>query len=529
MAPQKDYKWLLNTILGAVLIALATYFGYSLVQSNPSPQPSPTASATPSPAPSVTPAPVPSPTPTSSATPSSKVSFIGMDNPLLASTVPASSGAVNIARNEVRGFFVRSADCSASTVVAPAGITVALYRPTVITTTSKSYTGAAIGAYYDPLVAMKAGDCGSGDVWVDISVASTVAAGSYVVKLGDLSVAVRVNALVMPAKPSFPMYAGLQPYRLLQGHKLPGTTGVDVQGALIKKYVDMLRAHRIEPYGQSPATPPVVSGKLNLDNWKDLGGSFRQLVIDGAIAPVVLATFSDNGSTAFLQAANATIAAEPALAGAWYYLQDEPQTADLAGVVTKLQAVRTNAPLLQTMVTHEPWDAAVGLLDHPTPAFQLWKADARFPSQFVYGACPAHGSCANGYLAAATGIPDLMIDQPTIHPRMFPIMAMALNAKASLYYAVNEGYGQIDPWTNLYLFGGNGDGTLMFPGITGERGFTENVPVASLRMKMIRQGVYDMEYLKLLPAATWKAAIPGPTGWAKTHAAIEALRAQATP
>lgn len=518
MEPVKDYKWLITAVAAALLAVLVVYFGVTIQNPTPVPSPTPTPVASASPSPSATP-PV-----------TQSVLYRGLENAV--SPVPPLAGttALSIARGETRGFFVKSTSCMVLTLIdAPAGVTLQGFRPVAITTTSKSYKTATLGAYYDPLILLKSGECIAGDAWVDIIVDGTVAPGTYQVKIVDLPVSLKVNSLTMPARPSVPMYAGLMPYKVLQGHKLPGTTGVDVQGPLVKKYADLMRLHRIEPYGQSPAQPQVLNGKLNLDNWSDLGGSFRQTVMNGAIAPVALATFSDNVTASWLAAAQASIAAEPALSGAWYYVQDEPQAADLAGVITKLQAARASAPSLKTMVTHEPWSAAVGLLDSPTPAMQLWAAQTQFPQAWIYGACPAHGSCANGFLGDNIGIPDLMIDQPSINWRMYPLVALPTDAKAVLYYAVNESFGQIDPWTNVYLFGGNGDGTLMYPGITGDRGFTDHTPVASVRMKLMRQGSFDLEYLRRLPKSAWAAALPGPTGWTKSHAAIDALRDQAAP
>ncbi|MHB8875494.1 MAG: DUF4091 domain-containing protein, partial [Myxococcaceae bacterium] len=53
-------------------------------------------------------------------------------------------------------------------------------------------------------------------------------------------------------------------------------------------------------------------------------------------------------------------------------------------------------------------------------------------------------------------------------------------------------------WTSQYSFGGNGDGTLLYPGKPSVIGGTTHIPVASYRLKMIRQGMEDYEYLKLV-------------------------------
>ncbi len=47
-------------------------------------------------------------------------------------------------------------------------------------------------------------------------------------------------------------------------------------------------------------------------------------------------------------------------------------------------------------------------------------------------------------------------------------------------------------------FTGNGDGTLFYPGTPAKIGGTSHIPVASIRLKMIREGMEDYEYLKLV-------------------------------
>jgi hypothetical protein len=60
-----------------------------------------------------------------------------------------------------------------------------------------------------------------------------------------------------------------------------------------------------------------------------------------------------------------------------------------------------------------------------------------------------------------------------------------------------------DPWHSQYLSGGNGDGTLFYPGHPCTScdpyfGGTTDIPVASLRLKMIREGMEDYEYMNQL-------------------------------
>jgi len=67
-----------------------------------------------------------------------------------------------------------------------------------------------------------------------------------------------------------------------------------------------------------------------------------------------------------------------------------------------------------------------------------------------------------------------------------------------LYYSTTEAYAKKDPWKDVYLFGGNGDGTLFYPGRPDVIGGTSHIPVESIRLKLIREGLEDYEYLTIL-------------------------------
>jgi hypothetical protein len=66
-----------------------------------------------------------------------------------------------------------------------------------------------------------------------------------------------------------------------------------------------------------------------------------------------------------------------------------------------------------------------------------------------------------------------------------------------LYWETTQAF-QADPWKSQWDFSGNGDGTLFYPGTPSKIGGSSQIPVASIRLKMIREGMEDYEYLKLL-------------------------------
>ena len=92
-----------------------------------------------------------------------------------------------------------------------------------------------------------------------------------------------------------------------------------------------------------------------------------------------------------------------------------------------------------------------------------------------------------------------------------------------------------DPWDTVWAFGGNGDGTLFYPGRPDRIGGTTDVPIDSLRLKHIRDGRQDFELLRLLDSrgpeghrraqALATAMAPRIYGAQRSAAAFERLRA----
>jgi len=69
-------------------------------------------------------------------------------------------------------------------------------------------------------------------------------------------------------------------------------------------------------------------------------------------------------------------------------------------------------------------------------------------------------------------------------------------ATAELYYRVDLMLATA--WTDSFANGGNGDGTLFYPGTPDMVGGTDPIPIESMRMKLFRDGREDYEYLRFL-------------------------------
>ncbi len=118
---------------------------------------------------------------------------------------------------------------------------------------------------------------------------------------------------------------------------------------------------------------------------------------------------------------------------------------------------------------------------------------------WLYQSCMSHG-CGGGADPSFTGWPSYMIDASAVRNRAMEWLSFLEGASGELYWESAFAFSH-DAWSSQYDFGGNGDGTLFYPGTPSRIGGQTDVPVASLRLKMIREGMEDYEYLKALSDA----------------------------
>ena len=61
-------------------------------------------------------------------------------------------------------------------------------------------------------------------------------------------------------------------------------------------------------------------------------------------------------------------------------------------------------------------------------------------------------------------------------------------------------------WDVQWIAGGNGDGSVTYPGRPDKIGGSSPIPIASIRLKQIRDGLEDLEYMYLLEDAAGRDA-----------------------
>lgn len=140
-----------------------------------------------------------------------------------------------------------------------------------------------------------------------------------------------------------------------------------------------------------------------------------------------------------------------------------------------------------------------------------------------YQACPSHGcggGCAQvpgtpsggGYWPGydcQMGWPSYMIDHSAVFNRIHPWATYLYAFGGELYWSISfaDALEGGDAWESQWVAGGNGDGTLSYRGTPSRIGGATEVPVASVRLKAIRDGQEDLLYMAAAERAAGRGAV----------------------
>ena len=212
-----------------------------------------------------------------------------------------------------------------------------------------------------------------------------------------------------------------------------------------------------------------------------------------------------------------------------YYACDEPGDAeDWAECASRAASAGADVPVLITATIAEAVLAgATGYIDVLVPNVNaiapegvgdtraLYDDYLSVPGRelWLYTSCESHGcgpdeTCAEpeSPTSDTDGWPGYMIDQPASQARAMGWIADEYDATGELYYSAT--WSLETAWTDQCVFGGNGEGNLFYPGrpegYDGSKdsviGGRTDIPIESLRLKRIRDGREDYEYLRELEA-----------------------------
>jgi hypothetical protein len=472
-------------------------------------------------------------------------------------TPPKASGPVALygARNEFVSFqvVVNGAGSGASHVSAsfsglsgPASIggnDITLYREALMHVSQATSFGAQPGDYPDGLIP----DVDEVDhqkrnafpfdvpanqsraIWVDVHVPQGAAPGSYTgtVKLaGDgFTDSVPVNLTVLPA--TLPSTSSLpSAFLIFDGNVCLAHTGTSDCGSastrneLVSAYERLALDHRV--------TLSNVTQQPSGTDWTMYDSTWGPLLDGTAATRLAGAKMTSVQYTGARDATHYTdfaqhLQAKGWLARAYDYTADEPGWgSSWSSVASRAQLVRQGAPSLSTLVTTTIQDAdqngvsgdidtmvvEVNFIDGNSgkyvgdlrSSYDSWLAGQN-KHLWLYQSCDVH-SCAAGAAGAgnaAASWPSYMIDAKAAHNRAMQWEVFAENAHGELYFETADMLPTA--WSDQFAFNGNGDGTLFYPGTPQTIGGTSQVPVPSIRLKLLRMGMQDYEWLKLVSDA----------------------------
>ncbi len=126
---------------------------------------------------------------------------------------------------------------------------------------------------------------------------------------------------------------------------------------------------------------------------------------------------------------------------------------------------------------------------------------------WMYQSCDQDGCGGTTADTAQNNWPSLVLDATGVQSRAEPWMHYIYSVPGMLFFDTTN---QIDAaWGPNGLWNpgttSDGDGTLVYPGIPSQIGGTSHIPIASYRLKMLRAGLQDYEYLQQCAAATTPA------------------------
>jgi Domain of unknown function (DUF4091) len=188
---------------------------------------------------------------------------------------------------------------------------------------------------------------------------------------------------------------------------------------------------------------------------------------------------------------------EPApIDGSATYCPDAQQNGDW---LLALTAPSIDLAVANSNYVRDGADAGVWVNEVPTCS--------RISEVWWYQACDVHG-CGDNSNGTVAHQPNIMVDVGCTNNLCGDSVSGAQNRamqwftyyyrfKGELYWDYIASFTLSDPWTSVWYVdaGGNGDGTLLYPWNQTKVGGTTPIPVPSLRLKILRDGMEDYEYL----------------------------------
>ncbi len=377
-------------------------------------------------------------------------------------------------------------------------------------------------------------------IWAEVYVPQSARPGGYTGSLrisagGMADIAVPIHLTVwdfaLPSTSSLRTAFGFSGVAALRKHRGSYTSDDDLY-RISGLYAKAALLHRLSTYGGTMVAPPaVVDGDALRVEWTAFD-RYEGPFLDGTVLgnddplPGARVTSADlrtwgkteHENTLYWREWGHHFREKGWSDRLYFYLWDEPQAEAVPRVLAKGKLVRRADPAIRNLLTM-PFDPRLaGVVDIWAPLINCFDSKPGFPdycahnvpraqyapllkqakSLWWYQSCASH-SCTSAKNEYFRGWPSYAIDASGISNRVIQWLTWTYGIQGNLYYSMNESYTQPgDPWQAVYLHGGNGDGSLFYPGTPDKIGGTTDIPIESIRLKLIREGLEDYEYLAAL-------------------------------
>jgi hypothetical protein len=360
--------------------------------------------------------------------------------------------------------------------------------------------------------------------WVDVAVGNNVPAGTYTYSflvtsndtpLAEVPLTLHVWEFTLPRVPALKSYFG----RIINMSAYHGMKSTDAPYKMIRdRYVALVRDHRITV---GYYIDPTVNGQTGAVTFSPSFVSQLQSYVDEMKPTVVcLGIYGEssfNGSSYVYLCDNLAIRARY-LADWQNFLNnnnwvvnpmifyDEPRTIEAYNQIIEYGAlIHKYAPKIKFLVTEQieqrkaGFPSLIGSVDIWCPVWYLGNP-VSIKSELLKG----NEAWSYGTTAPSPKNPVWLIDYPLIEHRIPAWFSMSMGLEGLLYWQTlvwaRDG---LDPWTTSEIYKSsswiyNGEGYLIYPGTAaGIDG-----PVSSMRLKVLRDGMEDYDYLWLLNQKT---------------------------
>jgi hypothetical protein len=358
-------------------------------------------------------------------------------------------------------------------------------------------------------------------LWIEVYVPKDAAPGEYrgaiTLSAADqepvqVPVALTVWDFELPDAPTLRTNFGGLGRRLLTGH-LGFKPDTAPYRALERRYAEAMAAHRL-----CPPVPPYLSPKAGPDGTidpKESHAGLKEWIETFHVTGLQVKLIGDDPAgkdrarnLKFLQSTWAYLKENGWEKLAYVYVIDEPSDPKMYEEVRKLaKMVHEAQPGLKVLCTKQPapenpaWGTLVGSVDIWVPLWPLFEEKSVAERQKAGEEVWSYTALCQGKPGEDT--PFWQLDYPLLNYRIPAWTSRRYGLAGLLYWTVVFWPGG-DTWMNPLTYKQfNGEGSLFYPGADA----AIEGPVASMRLKALRDGLEDYEYLMLAgEAGSAKAA-----------------------